>query len=48
MPIFGSHNNLRQFDMTELENDIHETLITLTSDIVAAHVSMIDEPRTTA
>ena len=25
--------------MTELENDIHETLITLTSDIVAAHVS---------
>lgn len=25
--------------MTELENDVHETLITLTSDIVAAHVS---------
>ena len=25
--------------MTEIENDVHETLITLTSDIVAAHVS---------
>jgi len=39
MPVFGSQNNKRVFEMTELENDIHETLITLTSDIVAAHVS---------
>ena len=39
-PIESAHDqNRKPFAMTEIQNDMRETLITLTSDIVAAHVS---------